>query len=94
MFVNKDIWHVDDIGKIHELITELTLMNEQHAVVATRLRVVIPAISRTVNEIALRLKRGGRLGYVGIGSSGGRAWSVVCCGMLSDMSSVRRDSSR
>lgn len=48
----------------------LTLMNEQDALVAERVRSVIPVIARAVEEIAPRLAQGGRLIYVGAGSSG------------------------
>lgn len=48
----------------------VTLMNEQDALVAAAVRAELPVIARAVEEIAPRLRAGGRLIYVGAGTSG------------------------
>jgi N-acetylmuramic acid 6-phosphate etherase len=45
-------------------------INDEDAKVAMVVRSVIPAIERLVEEVTLRMKRGGRLFYVGAGTSG------------------------
>src|SRR5215471_19679169 len=46
------------------------LMNREDEKVARAVRRVVPAIARAVDEIVERMKEGGRLIYVGAGSSG------------------------
>lgn len=46
------------------------LMNEEDALVATAIKSVLPDVARTVDEIVERLKKGGRLFYIGTGTSG------------------------
>ena len=46
------------------------LMNEQDALVASAVAAAAPAIAATVDAVAARLRSGGRLVYVGAGSSG------------------------
>src|SRR5918998_2114071 len=46
------------------------LMNEEDAGVAEAVRVVLPEVTRAVEGIVERLGRGGRLFYVGTGTSG------------------------
>lgn len=46
------------------------LMNEEDARVAEAVRLVLPEVSRVVDEVFERLRAGGRLFYVGTGTSG------------------------
>lgn len=46
------------------------LMNEEDARVAEAVRLVLPEVARAVDAVAERLARGGRLFYVGTGTSG------------------------
>src|SRR5215475_6691550 len=46
------------------------LMNSEDEKVARAVRRVVPAIARAVDEVVERMKEGGRLIYVGAGSSG------------------------
>lgn len=46
------------------------LMNEEDARVAEAVRLVLPEVSRVVDEVVERLRAGGRLFYVGTGTSG------------------------
>jgi N-acetylmuramic acid 6-phosphate etherase len=46
------------------------VMNAEDAKVAEAIKKELPQIARTIEEIALRLRRGGRLIYVGAGTSG------------------------
>ena len=46
------------------------LMNDEDATVADAVRRVLPSIAMTVEEIVHRLKAGGRLFYIGTGTSG------------------------
>ena len=46
------------------------LINEQDATVATAVRCALPEIARAVDEITPRLANGGRLFYIGVGTSG------------------------
>ena len=48
----------------------LRLMNDEEAKVAGAVRVELPNIARAVDEIAERFRKGGRLYYVGAGTSG------------------------
>jgi N-acetylmuramic acid 6-phosphate etherase len=51
-------------------IDALRLINNEDASVTAAIAKVLPAIARAVDEIAERLSRGGRLIYVGTGTSG------------------------
>ena len=52
-------------------VTDLvTLMNERDATIATAVRSALPAISATVTAATERMREGGRLIYVGAGTSG------------------------
>ena len=57
---------------LSELPTEevVRLMNEEDARVAEAVRLVLPEVARVVDEVAARLGAGGRLFYVGTGTSG------------------------
>jgi N-acetylmuramic acid 6-phosphate etherase len=57
---------------LSELPTEeiVRLMNEEDARVASAVRLVLPEVSRVVDEVVERLRAGGRLFYVGTGTSG------------------------
>src|SRR6266581_5744009 len=46
------------------------LMNDEDALVATAVRVVLPNIARAIDEIVERLRNSGRLFYIGTGTSG------------------------
>src|SRR3954467_5138020 len=46
------------------------LMNEEDARVAEAVRLVLPEVSRVVDAVVERLRAGGRLFYVGTGTSG------------------------
>jgi len=48
----------------------LRLMNEEDARVANAVALVLPEIARAVDGIAVRLNQGGRLFYIGTGTSG------------------------
>lgn len=59
-------------GKLDELTT-LNLMrviNDEDATVAAAVRDVLPQIAKAVDAVAIRFDRGGRLFYVGAGTSG------------------------
>src|SRR5437588_7509249 len=60
-------------AQITSLTTEeiLRLMNEEDARVADAIAQVLPEISRAVDGIVARLRTGGRLLYLGTGTSGG-----------------------
>jgi len=45
-------------------------MNDEDALVATAVRVVLPNIARAIDEIVERLRNSGRLFYIGTGTSG------------------------
>jgi len=59
-------------AQISSLPTEgiLRLMNEEDAGVANAVTEVLPEIGRAVDRIAVRLDQGGRLFYIGAGTSG------------------------
>jgi len=59
-------------AQITSLTTEeiLRLMNEEDARVADAIAQVLPEISRAVDGIVARLSTGGRLFYLGTGTSG------------------------
>lgn len=48
----------------------LALMNDEEARVAAAVRRALPAVERLVEELVLRMERGGRLIYCGAGTSG------------------------
>lgn len=48
----------------------LTIMNEEDQKVPQAVKFIIPKIAKVVNEITERLKKGGRLFYIGSGTSG------------------------
>ena len=48
----------------------VSLMNEEDALVAAAIGRVLPEVERAVEAIADRLRRGGRLFYIGAGTSG------------------------
>ncbi|MFL6210740.1 MAG: N-acetylmuramic acid 6-phosphate etherase [Pyrinomonadaceae bacterium] len=58
--------------EIARLPTEeiVRLMNDEDAGVAAAVRCVLPDVARAVDEIVARLRQGGRLFYVGTGTSG------------------------
>ena len=52
-------------------VTEIVaLMNEEDATVATAVRQVLADVTRAIDEIVERLRKGGRLFYIGTGTSG------------------------
>ena len=52
-------------------VTEIVaLMNEEDATVATAVRQVLADVARAIEEIVERLRKGGRLFYIGTGTSG------------------------
>src|SRR5215510_8335051 len=59
-------------AQISSLPTEdiLRLINEEDAGVAPAVAQVLPEITRTVDEVVKRLRAGGRLFYIGTGTSG------------------------
>jgi N-acetylmuramic acid 6-phosphate etherase len=59
-------------AKLSSLPTDdiLRLMNDEDALVAAAVRKVLPAVAQAVDGIVSRLKAGGRLFYVGTGTSG------------------------
>jgi len=48
----------------------VSLMNEEDALVATAVKRVLPEVAQAVEEIVARLSSGGRLFYIGTGTSG------------------------
>ena len=48
----------------------VSLMNEEDATVATAVKSVLGEVAKAVEEIVERLKNGGRLFYIGTGTSG------------------------
>ena len=48
----------------------VSLMNEEDALVATAVKRVLPDVARAIEEIVSRLSAGGRLFYIGTGTSG------------------------
>ncbi len=48
----------------------VTLMNEQDAGVIPAVREALPAVARAIDSIVARMKRGGRMLYIGAGTSG------------------------
>lgn len=63
---NPKTMNLDDMS-IHEF---LTVMNEEDALVPQRVHDVLPQIEKAVEKIIEALKHGGRLFYVGSGTSG------------------------
>jgi N-acetylmuramic acid 6-phosphate etherase len=59
-------------ANLSELPTQeiVRLMNEEDARVAEAVALVLPDVARAVEEIVVRLREGGRLFYVGTGTSG------------------------
>ncbi len=58
--------HLDEIPTI----SLMTLINDEDATVAAAVRAELPRIAAAVDAVAERLKRGGRLFYLGAGTSG------------------------
>jgi N-acetylmuramic acid 6-phosphate etherase len=58
--------HIDQLSTLEML----TLIHREDAVVATAVESQLPAIARAVDAIAERFTRGGRLFYIGAGTSG------------------------
>ncbi len=58
--------HIDRLATLDML----TLINDEDATVAAAVRAELPNIARAVDEIAARFQRGGRLFYIGAGTSG------------------------
>ena len=64
--VNANSWNIDKLSTVDML----TLINEEDATVALAVRRAIPQIALAVDLIVEALKAGGRLLYVGAGTSG------------------------
>jgi N-acetylmuramic acid 6-phosphate etherase len=58
--------HIDELSTLEML----TLIQQEDAVVATAVESQLPAIARAVDAIAERFAQGGRLFYIGAGTSG------------------------
>jgi N-acetylmuramic acid 6-phosphate etherase len=58
--------HLDQLSTLDML----RLINDEDATVASAVRAELPAIAHAVDEIAARFNRGGRLFYIGAGTSG------------------------
>ncbi len=58
--------HLDELSTVEML----TVINDEDARVAAAVRTELPAIARAVDAIAERFRRGGRLFYLGAGTSG------------------------
>ena len=58
--------HIDELSTIEML----TVLNDEDATVVAALRAALPHIAKAVDAIAERFERGGRLFYVGAGTSG------------------------
>ena len=64
--INPSTVQIDALGTL----ALVRAINDQDALVAQAVRAELPAIARAVDGITARLKRGGRLIYVGAGTSG------------------------
>jgi len=58
--------HLDELPTLDML----RVINDEDAKVAAAVRDILPSIARAIDEIAARLQRGGRLFYIGAGTSG------------------------
>jgi N-acetylmuramic acid 6-phosphate etherase len=58
--------HLDELSTVEML----EVINNEDAKVAGAVRAELPAIARAIDEIAVRFARGGRLFYIGAGTSG------------------------
>lgn len=58
--------HIDQLSTLDLL----GVMNDEDATVASAVRAALPAIAQAVDEISARMRQGGRLIYVGAGTSG------------------------
>ncbi len=58
--------HLDQLSTLDML----RVINDEDATVASAVRAELPAIARAIDEIAARFTRGGRLFYIGAGTSG------------------------
>ena len=58
--------HIDEVSTLEML----TIINQEDATVATVVATQLPAIATAVDEIAARFVQGGRLFYIGAGTSG------------------------
>jgi len=63
---NPNTANIDQVSTLDAL----TLINEQDKLVAAAVEKVLPEIGKAVDEIVVRLENGGRLFYVGTGTSG------------------------
>ena len=63
---NPDSAHLDELSTL----SLMTLINDEDATVAAAVRAELPRIAAAVDAVADRLGRGGRLFYVGAGTSG------------------------
>lgn len=63
---NKDTMDLDSLSTL-EMVTRF---NEQDATVAEAVRMTLPAVAKAVDAAALSLSQGGRLIYMGAGTSG------------------------
>ena len=63
---NPSTEHLDELSTLEML----EVMNDEDAKVSVAVRAVIPEIAKTVNAIAARFAKGGRLFYTGAGTSG------------------------
>lgn len=63
---NKDTLDLDSLSTL-EMVTKF---NEQDATVAEAVRMTLPAVAKAVDAAALSLSQGGRLIYMGAGTSG------------------------
>ena len=58
--------HLDELSTLDML----RVINDEDATVAAAVRAELPSIAKAVDEIAARFTRGGRLFYIGAGTSG------------------------
>lgn len=58
--------HLDELSTLDML----RVINDEDAKVAAAVRETLPSIARSIDEIAARFQRGGRLFYIGAGTSG------------------------
>jgi N-acetylmuramic acid 6-phosphate etherase len=58
--------HLDEVSTLEML----QLINDEDAKVAAAVRAELPSIARAIDEIAARFDKGGRLFYIGAGTSG------------------------
>lgn len=61
----------------HLIFVFIDIMNKEDSTVAAAVASCIPEIARTIDLIADRVRKGGRVIYIGAGTSGRLTWSYL-----------------